>query len=178
MTQDEARRRFADAVMPQADSAFRLALWLTRSRHDAEDVVQEAALRAFRAIDQFGGANPRAWFLTIVRHTAFGWIAKNRPKELVLSDDLESGSSAWPAQEGDLAPSPEGALLARERDGRVAEAVRALPLKFREVVVLRDLEDMSYREIAAVLDVPIGTVMSRLARARSALMVALAEDRQ
>ena len=179
MIEDEARQRFADVVMPQADHAFRLALWLTRNRDDAEDVVQDASLRAFRAIGDFAGASPRAWFLTIVRRTAYTWIAKNRPKDLVATDDLEAAERDRPEADPGFGvrplPSPEAILLAKQESGRVRGAIEALPVRFREALVLRDLEEMSYREIAGTLDVPIGTVMSRLARARAMLMRDLAE---
>ena len=177
----EAQRRFAEVVMPQADQAFRLALWLTHSRHDAEDVVQDAALRAFQAIGDFGGSSPRAWFLTIVRRTAYGWIAKNRPKDLVHVDSLEEVERLHPGAEpafgADVPATPEGVLLAKQRGSRVTDAVNALPVRFREVIVMREMEDLSYREIADILDLPIGTVMSRLARARATLVQLLAEER-
>ncbi len=178
----EAQRRFAEVVVPQTDQAFRLAVWLTRSRHDAEDVVQDAALRAFQAIDDFAGSSPRAWFLAIVRRTAFTWIAKNRPKDLVLSDDLEGAERSYPGAEpafgAEVPATPEAALLANQQGRRVTEAVNALPVRFREVLVMREMEELSYREIADILDVPIGTVMSRLARARAILVRLLAEERQ
>lgn len=179
---EEAQRRFAEVVMPQADHAFRLAHWLTHSRHDAEDVVQDAALRAFRAIGDFNGVSPRAWFLTIVRRTAFTWIAKNRPKDLVLTDDLEEAErahpGAGPAFGAEPPATPEAALLANQQGNRVTAAVQALPVQFREALVLREMENLSYREIADILDIPIGTVMSRLARARTILMTTLAEERR
>ncbi|MEJ0096484.1 MAG: sigma-70 family RNA polymerase sigma factor [Methylocella sp.] len=155
MTPEEAQRRFAEVVMPQADHAFRLARWLTHSVHDAEDIVQDASLRAFRAIGDFNGVSARAWFLTIVRRTAFTWIAKNRPKELALPDDLERGDSdAEPAFGARPLPTPEEALLGRQQTNRVATAVNALPLQFREALVLREMENLSYREIAEILEVP------------------------
>lgn len=182
MTPQEAQRRFAEVVMPQADHAVRLARLLTRSRHDAEDVVQDASLRAFRAIGQFNGSSPRAWFLAIVRRTAFTWMAKNRPKELVPSEDLDDREGASPEAQSafgaEPSADPEKALLGRQQGERVAAAVNALPLRFREALVLRELEGLSYREIAEILEVPIGTVMSRLARARAILVGALAGERQ
>ena len=178
----DAQRRFAEIVMPQADQAFRLALWLTRSRHDAEDVVQDAALRAFQAIGDFGGSSPRAWFLTIVRRTAFTWIVKNRPKDLITADNLDALEEPHAGSElafgAELPATPEGALLASERDVRVKDAVNALPVRYREIVVMREMEELSYREIADVLEIPIGTVMSRLARARAILIQVLAEERR
>ncbi len=168
--------------MPQADQAYRLARWLTHNGSDAEDVVQDASMRAFRSIGDFDGASPRAWFLTIVRHTAFTWIAKNRPKDLVFSDDLESaergGGDTPPAFGAEPSATPEAVLLGKQRSGRVAAAVSALPPRFREAIVLRELENLSYREIAEVLGLPLGTVMSRLARARTMLIESLAEERQ
>lgn len=168
--------------MPQADHAFRLAVWLTHSRTDAEDVVQDAALRAFQAIADCSGSNPRAWFLSIVRRTAFTWLAKNRPKDLVSTDGLEEVERLHPDAElafGAQVPhNPEAALLASQRGDRVTRAVDGLPIHYREVVVMREMEEFSYREIADILEVPIGTVMSRLARARAVLVQALAEDRR
>ncbi|HEX4768501.1 MAG TPA: sigma-70 family RNA polymerase sigma factor [Lichenihabitans sp.] len=182
MTQDAARRRFAEAVMPQADQAFRLAKWLTRNPHDAEDIVQDAALRAFQAIGEFHGGNARAWFLTIVRRTAFTWLAKNRPKDLVFAEDLEQAEQTHPGGEpafgAEPSATPEQALLRRQRSDRIAAAVEALPIRFRETIVLREMEDLSYREIAEILDVPVGTVMSRLARGRALLVADLAEERR
>ncbi len=181
MRQDEARRLFAEVVQPEADAAFRLALWLTGSREDAQDVVQEAALRAFRAIDTFHGPSPKAWFLTIVRRAAFTWLARNRPKDLVPTDDLEAAERAHPGAEpafGAATPQdPEKLLLARQSRGRVEAAVAALPLRFREAILLREIEGLSYKDIAEILDVPPGTVMSRLARARAELAKTLAEER-
>lgn len=181
MTPHEAQRRFAEVVMPLADHAFRLAQWLTHSRCDAEDVVQDASMRAFRAIGDFNGSNPRAWFLTIVRRTALTWIAKNRPKDLVVSDDLEGAErgnpGAEPAFGAESSPDPERVLLRKQQGERVAAAVEALPTRLREALVLREMEGLSYREIAEVLEMPIGTVMSRLARARAILVGALAEER-
>ncbi len=182
MNPEAARRRFAEVVLPQTDHAFRLAQWLTHSRHDAEDVVQDAALRAFQAIDEFRGPSARAWFLTIVRRTAFTWIAKNRPKDLVFTEDLETAErlhpGAAPAFGAEPPATPEMALLSHQQSDRVTAAVQTLSVQFREAIVLREMEQMSYREIAEVLDIPIGTVMSRLARARAMLMEVLAEDKR
>ena len=177
----EARRLFTEAVLPQTGQALRLARWFTHNLHDAEDIVQDASLRAFRSIADCKGANPRAWFLAIVRNTARTWLAKNRPKDIKLSDDLESAERANPTGEpafGAASPeTPEAALLEHERGNRVTRAVASLPLRYREPLILREVNGMSYREIADVLDMPIGTVMSRLARARGILVEALAEEK-
>jgi RNA polymerase sigma factor (sigma-70 family) len=174
VSDEAARRRFRHLVLPWLDDAFRLARWLTGNRQDAEDVVQEAMLRAFAAIGTCSGSNARAWVLTIVRRTAYTWLAKNRPAMLVLTDDLEAaerrGGASGPE---DSYPTPEAILLAAEDEERLARAIAALPAPFRETLVLRDLEGLSYREISEVLDIPVGTVMSRLARARSQLIKAL-----
>ncbi len=181
MTQDAAGKRFAEVVIPHTDHAFRLARWLTHNRHDAEDVVQDAALRAFQAIDGYNGTNARAWFLTIVRRTAFTWMAKNRPRDLVPTADLELAERLRPHGElafgAEAVPTPEQSLLAGQRESRIGVAVAALPVHFREVIVLRELENMSYRDIAEILDLPIGTVMSRLARGRALLVEGLAEEK-
>ena len=157
------RRRFEQQVLPHIDAAFNLARWLTRNDHDAEDVVQEAMLRAFRHFESLRG-EARPWLLAIVRNACFSWIQRNRPAEVTAGLDGEAAEVASAPADG-----PE-ALLARELDRRMLnEAIAALPFQFREVLILRELEDLSYREIARIADVPIGTVMSRLARARRLL---------
>ncbi len=173
VTSDEAGERFTELVMPHLDDAFRLARWLTGSPHDAEDVVQEAFLRAFSGIGGFSHGNARAWILTIVRRTCYTWLAKNRPKALVFSDDLEaverehSDVMALDARAGE---TPETMLLATESVGQLAALIAKLPVPFREPLVLREVNGLTYREIAEVMEVPIGTVMSRLARARNLLL--------
>jgi RNA polymerase sigma-70 factor (ECF subfamily) len=157
------RRRFEQQVLPHIDAAFNLARWLTRNDHDAEDVVQDAMLRAYRHFEGLRG-EARPWLLAIVRNACFSWIQRNRPAEVAPGLDAEAAEAATAP-----ADSPE-ALLARELDRRMLnEAIAALPLQFREVLILRELEDLSYREIARIANVPIGTVMSRLARARRLL---------
>jgi len=157
------RARFEQQVLPHLDAAFNLARWLTRNDHDAEDVVQEALLRAYRFFDGLRGA-PRPWLLAIVRNACFSWLQANRPAELHAVDALEQESDA---------PGPE-ALAARDVDRRrLNEAIAALPVQFREVLVLRELEDLAYKEIARIAEIPIGTVMSRLSRARRQLAEAL-----
>jgi RNA polymerase sigma-70 factor (ECF subfamily) len=165
---DSARSRvFERTALPHLDAAYNLARWLTRNEQDAADVVQDAYLRAFMYFDSFKGENARAWLLSIVRRTCFSWLAANRPKELVAGLD-ESAIDAHATAAGEQI-SPEAELL-RNADARmVNEMIARLPPQFREVLVLRELEECSYREIAEIAAIPIGTVMSRLARARDLL---------
>jgi len=156
----ERRDRFQQRVLPHLDAAYNLARWLTRNDHDAEDVAQEAMLRAFRFFDGLRG-EPRPWLLAIVRNTCFDWLRAHRPADL---SSLEEGMEFIEESE-----TPE-MLAARNLDRRMLnEAIAALPIQFREVLILRELEDLSYREIARIAGVPIGTVMSRLSRARRLL---------
>jgi RNA polymerase sigma-70 factor (ECF subfamily) len=165
--------RFASVVMPHIDDAYRLAHWLTGNRTDAEDVVQDASLRAFRAIRGFAGGSARAWVLSIVRNTAYSWLRKNRPATVVTVEDLEAVERAQ-ANPGDPdAETPEAALIAKADAEQLRAAIAALPAPFRETLVLRDIEGLDYHEIAEATEVPIGTVMSRLARARRRLMVTI-----
>jgi RNA polymerase sigma factor (sigma-70 family) len=167
--------RFAAIVTPYLDDAYRLAHWLTGNRADAEDVVQDAALRAFRAIRGFAGGSARAWLLMIVRNTAYAWLRKNRPAAVIAVDDLEAVELAQ-ANPGDPdMATPEAVLLAKIDADELRAAIAALPTPFRETLVLRDIEGLDYREIAQATEVPIGTVMSRLARARQRLIATLGE---
>jgi RNA polymerase sigma factor (sigma-70 family) len=168
--------RFKDVVMPHLADAYALARWLTGARADAEDVVQEACLRAFRSIGSYAGGNARAWVLTIVRHTAYSWLGKNRPATLVMVDDLEAVEKAHAADNNDPPPTPEAELIAAADAARLESAIAALPPPFRETIVLRDIQGLDYREIAAVTGVPIGTVMSRLARGRRRLIDAIGAE--
>jgi RNA polymerase sigma-70 factor (ECF subfamily) len=170
---DDDKTRFARIVLPHLADAYSLARWITGNRADAEDVVQEASLRAFRAIWNVD-ANPRAWMLTIVRNTAFTWLRKNRPAALIAVEDLEEVEHARPATAAVDAETPETTLIAKADSAQLAAAIATLPTAFREAVVLRDIHGLSYREIADVTGVPIGTVMSRLARGRDRLIERLA----
>jgi RNA polymerase sigma-70 factor (ECF subfamily) len=161
-------RRFEAIAVPHMDAAFNLARWLTRNEHDAEDVVQEAYLRAFKFIDGYRGGDARAWILTIVRHSCFTWLARNRPFELIAIAD-EADEERFAATPDTGTPDPETELLQRLDASTLNELIEALPPLFREIVVLREIEELSYKEIAEILEVPIGTVMSRLARARQRL---------
>ena len=156
--------------MPHLDAAYNLARWLAGNDHDAQDVAQEASLRAFRFFGKFRGENARAWLLTIVRNTFYTWLRKNRPPEntVELNDETLAAEAVLAATE---AVNPQFA----DADA-VRRAIADLPVEFREIVVLRELEGFSYKEIAELAEVPIGTVMSRLARARKLLQKRLAAD--
>ena len=145
-----------------------MARWLTRNDHDAEDVVQEAYLRAFRCFDGFHGGDGRAWLLAIVRHTCYTWLQHNRGHELMTGFDEELHSLYGEAA------NPETILLHRTNQLLLRRALEGLPVEYREVIILRELEGLSYKKIAAIADLPVGTVMSRLARARKRLQQTLA----
>jgi RNA polymerase sigma-70 factor (ECF subfamily) len=156
--------RFEVLVLPHLDAAHNLARWLTRNPDDAEDVVQEACVRALKYIGALHGDDARAWFLTIVRHAFYDWCGRNRPAEIARDD-----GTAIEMTIDDAAIDPEQAALRGAESRLLADAVAELPLPYREVIVLRELEELSYKEIARVADIPVGTVMSRLARARGLL---------
>jgi RNA polymerase sigma factor (sigma-70 family) len=174
---DDDRARFASVVLPHLADAYALARWLTGNRTDAEDVVQDACLRAFRGIGGFTGTNARAWVLTIVRHTAYTWLGKNRPAALVMTDDLEAAERKQAGGACEAPQTPETALIAKADAARLETAIAELPVPFRETLVLRDVQGLDYREIAEVTKVPIGTVMSRLARARTRLIASIGTDK-
>ncbi len=151
--------------MPHLDAAYNLARWLAGNDHDAEDIAQEACLRAFRFVSGCRNQDGRAWLLTIVRNTAFTWLKKNRPRSVISIDDDELAEIE--DQKG-----AAGVFQGADTDA-LRRALEALPLEFREALVLREFEGLSYKEIAEVAEVPVGTVMSRLARARRQLQDAL-----
>jgi RNA polymerase sigma-70 factor (ECF subfamily) len=167
-------QRFARLVLPYLDDAYSLARWITANRADAEDVVQEASLRAFRAIANVAEGNSRAWVLTIVRNTAYTWLRKNRPSALVVVDDIEAVESAQVAGADLDHETPETALIAKADAASLEAAIAELPPAYRETLILRDVQGLGYREISQVTGVPIGTVMSRLARGRTRVMKTIA----
>jgi len=170
------RARFATVVVPHLGDAFALARWLTGNRADAEDVVQEASLRAYRAIGGFADGNARAWVLTIVRHTAYTWLRRNRSASLVMVDDLEAVERTRVDPSDRDNATPETELIAKADAARLEAAIAELPAPFKETLVLRDIQGLDYREIAEITEVPIGTVMSRLARARRRLAARITKD--
>ena len=158
------RVRFEQAVLPQLDAAYNLARWLTRNASDAEDVVQEACERALKYFGAFRGGDAKAWFLTIVRHACYDCLKRNRPAEVIPGDAQAIEEISDPD-----APTPEQVVMRKTSAIALADAIAALPVGYREVLILRELEELPYKEIARVVDIPIGTVMSRLARARGLL---------
>jgi RNA polymerase sigma-70 factor (ECF subfamily) len=177
---EDDRRSFERVVVPHLADALTLARWLTGNRADAEDVVQESSLRAFRSIGQFSGNHSRSWVLTIVRNTAYSWMRNNRSATLVPVEDLDDEQRIQAASAGEYASlspkNPETELLERVDESRLEGAIAGLPTEFREALVLRDMQGLGYREIAEVVGAPVGTVMSRLARARQRLIKAVKAD--
>jgi RNA polymerase sigma factor (sigma-70 family) len=176
----DERAVFDEVFLPHMAEAYRLAQWLTGNSYDAEDVVQDAALRAFRGIKSFGAVNARAWSLTIVRNTAYSWLMKNRPKSVVFTDDLsvtEQQELEHEGPQGTRIETPEEIALFKAEAEDVQRALAQLPAHFREVIVLREINQLNYRDIAEITNIPIGTVMSRLSRGRQ-LLIALLGDRK
>jgi RNA polymerase sigma-70 factor (ECF subfamily) len=169
LTESPRLSDFERKVLPHLDAAYNLARFLMRNDQDAEDVVQEAALRAFRFFASFRGENSRAWFLTIVRNTSFTVLKRNRPDEANVVFDEELHGAQTP-------PLEAGVALDRAQDRQtIRAAIEQLPPEFRETITLRELEGLSYKEIADIAGAPIGTIMSRLARARRQLQVTLSK---
>jgi len=158
---------FEQNILPHLDAAFNLARWLTRNTQDAEDAVQEAYLRAFRFFPNFRGGDARAWLMKIVRNTCYTWMNVNRP----LQDATEFDESLF--HPDSPAPNPEEAVLQKNSNTLLRKALENLPPNYREVLILREFEAMSYREIADITGMPVGTVMSSLSRARSRLRLTL-----
>ncbi len=173
---DPSRQLFASVVLPHLDSAYRLARGLAGGAADAEDIVQDACLRALKGIDGYAGGSARAWFLTITRNAAFTHLARKRPSSVLLASNSEEAELAMEAAADD-APDAEAGLIAQADAATLDAALDGLPPPFREIIVLREYNDLSYREIADITKTPIGTVMSRLARARALLLRALAPER-
>jgi RNA polymerase sigma-70 factor (ECF subfamily) len=173
VSEQDVSSRFEAAVLPHLDAAYNLARWLTRSPEDAADIVQEASLRALRFFGSFRGGDARPWFLGIVRNTTWTWLGANRRMDTVTLTETDAGDpdgrsllDVLPAPGDD----PEAALGRAEERSRLEQLILRLPAPFRECLVLRELEELSYREIAAIVGTPVGTVMSRLARARRLLI--------
>jgi RNA polymerase sigma-70 factor (ECF subfamily) len=166
----ERLKLFEQMVMPHLDAAYNLARWLAGNDQDAQDVAQEACLRAFKFFGGFRGGNARAWLLTIVRNSFYNWLQKNRPAEMAG----ELGEEALAVE--DVSANAEILNLRVVDAEAVRRAIAALPVEFREVVVLREMEGFSYKEIASLAEAPIGTVMSRLARARKLLQKSLGAE--
>ena len=172
-TANLARRQFREVVPPLLDDAYTLAKWLCRNGADAEDIVQEAAIRALKALETTAVERPKPWFLMIVRNTAMTWMAKNRPKTLAYAGDLADLEMIGSRLGDERPPDPEETLIALEDGERLRQAIAELPPPLMETLVMRDLNGLSYRDIAEATGAPIGTVMSRLARGRAALAKAL-----
>lgn len=170
--------RFEACALPHMDASYNLARWLARNDHDAADIMQEAYLRAFRFFDGFHGTDARAWLLAIVRNTFYTWLKQNRPHDLATPFDEEVHGN--PAEFGaifETAVTDPETLMLRQADWQLlGQALDTLPVEFREALVLRELEDLSYKQIAAITNVPVGTVMSRLARGRKRLQECLAGE--
>jgi len=166
---NDKRLRFETLAMPHLDAAYNLARWLTRNPAEADDIVQDAMLRAFRAFDGFRGDAVKPWLLAIVRNCHLNALGQKKRQAAMPLPENDSFA--------DADPTPEGRAMAADDGRRINAALAKLPEEFREVVVLRELEEMSYREIADVTGAPIGTVMSRLARGRALLRVELAGDK-
>jgi RNA polymerase sigma-70 factor, ECF subfamily len=164
--------RFEQCMMPHMAAAYNLARWLAGNEPDAQDVVQEAFLRGFKFFGAFRGGDSRAWLLRIVRNSFYDWLRKQRRAELETPFDEQVHEAAA------VSPGPDAALLAKADKEMVNQAIEALPVEYREVLVLRELEGLAYKEIADIAALPIGTVMSRLARAREQLRQALLERLQ
>jgi RNA polymerase sigma factor (sigma-70 family) len=176
----DERALFDEFFLPHMAEAYCLAQWLTGNSYDAEDVVQDAALLAFRVIKGFGAVNARAWSLTIVRNTAYSWLMKNRPKAVVFTNDLsvaEQQELEHEGPQGTRIDTAEEISLWKADAEAVQRALAKLPAHFREIIVLREMNQLNYRDIAEITSAPIGTVMSRLSRGRQ-LLIALLGDRK
>jgi RNA polymerase sigma-70 factor, ECF subfamily len=162
------RNRFEKLTLPHLDAAYNLARWITRNEQDAHDVVQDAYLRAWRFFSGFDGDDARVWLLAIVRNACFDWMARNRRKEMVAVEDFEEMIATHYAADDDIA-NPLALLVEKSQAALVQRAIEALPIIYREVLVMYEMEDLSYQEIAHIANLPQGTVMSRLSRARALL---------
>ncbi|WP_211464117.1 sigma-70 family RNA polymerase sigma factor [Collimonas silvisoli] len=180
MIEPTKKQRFQASVLPHLNSAFNLACWLTHSRQDAEDVVQEAYLRAFKFFDGFHGEDSRAWLLAIVRNTFYTWYQEHQKQrqETAFDEEMHNFNACGIVGTESADNNPETLLMQKDSERQLQQALQALPLEFREVMVMRELEELSYKQIAAIVGIPIGTVMSRLGRGRKLLAAILAPARQ
>jgi len=178
MPRRRTRSEFERLLLPHLDAAYNLACWLLRDAHEAEDAVQESYLKAYQAFGQYRGGSDAAWLLQIVRNTSISMLRKRKARGnvIVLKELFSAGDPALEAALQDVGAGPERQLLAKGEQEVVQRALGRLSEIFREVIVLREFEDMSYQQIADITQLPIGTVMSRLSRARRALRAALQEE--
>jgi RNA polymerase sigma factor (sigma-70 family) len=175
MDASSRRARFEREVLPHLDAAYNLARWLLRNDQDAEDVTQDSMLRAYRFFDGFRGANAKAWLLAIVRNASYSWLARKRLSASVVGADVSPhADDADPIDSAATEATPESLLSTKVELAALQGSLDELPVEYREVLVLRELEELSYKEISAAADIPLGTVMSRLARARALLQRKLA----
>lgn len=174
---DDKTAQFEALAMPHIDAAYNLARWLTRDPHAADDLVQDAYLRAFRFLDSFRGGDARAWLLTIVRNTYYTALRDGRHEKGDVSfEEDQHGAADVDGSDSRSGGDPARIAARRDLDRSVNQALDRLPRAFREVLVMKEMDDLSYKQIAQVVDVPIGTVMSRLARARKLLLSLLTRD--
>ena len=176
MTVSNREERFQAMVLPYLNSAFNLARWLTRSHQDAEDIVQEAYLRAFKFFDSFHGEDGRAWILSIVRNTFYTWYQQKKmeSQNTQFEEGLQDNKAEDTATMQYADDNPEALLIQKDNRRELQQALEALSVEFREVIVMRELEELSYKQIAGIVGIPIGTVMSRLGRGRKQLAAILA----
>jgi len=166
------RAQFERVVLPHLNAAYNLARWLTRDDHDAQDVLQESSLRAYQYLDGFRGGSAKSWLLTIVRHTCYSWLEKNRPAVSTTAFDEQLHGAAGDGSHANNsipADGPEALLQLKQEQHQMQHWLEELPVEFREVLVLREFEGLSYKEIGEIAAIPIGTVMSRLSRGRNLL---------
>ncbi|MEO5658721.1 MAG: sigma-70 family RNA polymerase sigma factor [Polaromonas sp.] len=174
-TANDSTRQFEEVMLPHLNAAYSLARWIVRDSQQAEDLVQEAYLRAFRYFNRFHGEDARPWLLKIVRNTCYSWLQANREMSNVMEFRNDENIIDVSNSNDSFGGNPESLLLRKARREEVLAAVEALPLPFREVIVLREMEEMTYEFIAEVMNIPVGTVMSRLSRARALLRKSLSE---